>query len=138
MTDPTVARAVAILRDAPSVALPLTDLARRLDYGDVGALARLLGPDPRLRILDPTGFPELAALGPERAAAYDRALRAAGLRAARRVVLADPPAAPPGAGVDALLRYTTGRLLAPGTGAGPVLAAAERAHQVLQATLQGS
>ena len=30
MTDPTAARAVAILRDAPSVALPLTDLARRL------------------------------------------------------------------------------------------------------------
>ncbi len=135
MTDPTVDRVIAILREARSVALPLAELARHLGGDvDMATLAGRLAPDPRLRVLDAGGFPSVACPDADRAAAYERALRAAGLRADRRVVLIEAPMIPTDAGIGALLRSTAALLLAPGDAdalAGP----AERAARALRATL---
>lgn len=135
MTDPTVDRAIAILREARSVALPLAELARRLGHIDPAALADRLAPDPRLRVLDPGGFPPMACPLPHRAAAYDRALRAAGLQVDRYVALIDVPMVPPSAGIGALLRSTAALLLAPGD-ADALAEPAERAARALRATVE--
>lgn len=134
MTDPTVERAIAILEGAPSVALPLPELARRLGTVDADALALRMTGDPRLRLLPAPGLRLVACPDPRRAATYGRALRAAGLLPDRQVALVDAPAPPPDAGALALLRATTALLLGPGQ-ADDLLAAAGRAGQALRATL---
>lgn len=141
--DPILDRAIAILRDSPSVALPLPELARRVGTGDPDGLARLLAADDRVRVLGAPALPGLTLLPADRAAVYERALTAAGLRPLRRVALLHRTPVP-GAGVAALLRQTTARLLAPGPEPGSDLArgraadavaeAAERANRAVLAT----
>lgn len=140
--DPILDRAIAILRDSPSVALPLPELARRVGTGDPDGLARLLAADDRVLVLAASALPDLTLLPADRAAAYERALTAAGLRPFRRVALLHRTPVP-GAGVAALLRQTTARLLAPGPQPGPgpirgqaaadVAEAAERANRAVLA-----
>ncbi|MFO7892355.1 MAG: hypothetical protein R6U63_01360 [Longimicrobiales bacterium] len=141
--DPLLDRAITILRDSPSVALPLPELARRVGTGDPDGLARLLAADDRVRVLGAPALPGLTLLPADRAAAYEHALTAAGLRPFRRVALLHPTPVP-GGGVAALLRQTTARLLAPGPdparspvsgqAADAVAEAAEQANRAVLAT----
>ena len=133
MTDLTADRAVAALQGAPSVALPLAELARRLGFVDPEALAVRLAPDPRLLLLDSPGLPAPVCPSPERQAAYDRALRSAGLAAGRRVVLVAPALIPRTAGLGPLLRASTARLAGAGPDGRALTAAAERVQLALQA-----
>lgn len=133
--DLTRDRAVAILTDAPAVAMPVPELAARLGTVDPDRLARTLATDPRLVILGPPG---LALSTPERAADYERALTDAGMRPVRRVTLVHPTPAP-APGVAGLLRETTARLLTrPGPDADRLTELAERAHRAVLAVGAGA
>lgn len=136
MTDPLIDRAITFLGDSPRVALPVAELARRLGTVDPDGLARRLAGDPRLLLIEPPALPGLALLPADRQAAYERALRAAGLRSAPRVALLHRTPHP-GAGVAALLRHTAAQLLTPGPDAEAVADAAERANRALLAALRG-
>ena len=136
MTDPIIERAIALLRDAPRVALPLDRLARQLGHADAGSLGRHLAADPRLLVLDSPALPGLALLAGERWTAYDAALGRVGLTGARSVVLVQRATPPLHADAAELLRHTTARLLEPGPAAGPMAAAAELAHAALLSTLE--
>lgn len=135
MTDPAIERAIALLCDAPRVTLPLAELARRLGYGDPDALARLLDADHRVLVLDPPLLPGLATFPAAGRAAYDVALRRAGLCGVRRVALVRRPAPGPGADTAELLRQTAARLLAPDVEANTVASVAERANRAVISTL---
>jgi hypothetical protein len=144
MTDITLDLAADILAAARSVTVPLTELARRLGTLDADGLAARLDADPRFLVIEPAGFLHLAGLPDDRRAAYDRALRAAGVLGDRRVAWV--PSAAPAADADAvtLLVHITARLLSPRPGpakdadpgaAAVAIAAADRAGRVLAATL---
>ena len=109
-------------------------LADRLGTTDVDGLAQRLAADPRVLVLEAPVAPTLSALSASRAAAYDRALRAAGMRPFRRVVLLQRTPLP-GGGVAALLRATTARLLAVDPGAHALADAGERANRAMMAML---
>lgn len=134
MTDSIIDRAIAILRSAACVALPLDELAARVGTVDPDGLARRIAADPRLILVEPVSLPGLELLSAERETAYDRALRDAGLRGNRRVALRTRRASP-GAGVSALLLETAARLLSPGPEADALARAADRAYRAVTATL---
>ena len=133
MDDAILERAIAVLHAEPAVALPLPELARRVGTADADGLARRLAGDPRVVILGALPLPGLSLLPAERAAAYEHALRDAGLRPAHQVALLDRTPVP-ATGVAALLRETTARLLGPGRDAGRWAEAAERANRAVLAT----
>lgn len=140
MSDPTLDRAVAVLSDAPSLTLTLAELADAVGTLDVHGLAERLAADPRFRVIEPVGLPDLAGLPADRRAAYDRALRDAGLHAEARVALIGRAAPPADADTAALLVHTAARLLAPtAIGGDPtaaaIAAAADRAGRVLTMAL---
>lgn len=137
MTDPLIQRAIEILRDASCVALPLSELADRVGTVDHDGLARRVAADPRLLLVEPPLFPDLAPLPPDREAAYERALRSAGIRGARRVALLRRGPAPTG-DLAALLLETAALLLTPGPAADALAHAADRAYEAVTATVAGA
>ncbi len=132
--DPTPAdRAVAILSSTPHIAIPLTDLARSLD-ASAAALAVQLSDDARFVVIRPTAFPDLSLLPESDRAAYDAALRAAGVHSAPSIALRSHASGGRHDSVPLLLRDSVARLLA-STPQEDVLAAAERTRVALTCAL---
>lgn len=147
------ARAADTLRRSRHVALPLDDLAARLGVHDPlpgpAALERALRADPRFRLIhEEQPLPGLDAWSPGELAAYEPALRAAGLSPSPLVVLLESngctlgvrgagggPAVGPGASaapdaVRSLLHVTLSTLLQAGPAPGFVRAACRAAAAI--------
>ena len=119
-----------LLKNAPRLGVPLSEIAHHLNIG-AEALERQLERDARFLLL-PTGtFPDLSLLPAKERDAYAAALRAAGLHGTPRVLLADPAAPAPGSSIEVLLRDSVGRLLT--RSPDPALAAAaDQIEEVLR------
>ena len=134
VTHSIVDSAIAVLRATPAVTVPIAELAAQLETLPEH-LGEHLADDPRVLVVEPPAIPGLAATGARRAE-YDRALRAAGLLGVRRVALVQRERPETGAAVDALLRHTAVRLLAPhDPGAAR---AADRTNRAVMAALRGA
>lgn len=135
MTDsPTCSptdRAAALLARAARAAIPVPELAGRLGQSPE-SLVRRLREDPRFVVIGPSPFPDLSLLPAAGRAAYEAALREAGLHGEPSVALAEPVEAGPGAPVGLLFRDSVARLLARTAEPG-LVSAAERLRAALAA-----
>lgn len=136
MIDRLTDRAERLLRDAPRIVVPLSELARGLG-AEPGTLARDIADDDRFLLLEPAAPLDLTLLTPADHEAYAAALGAAGVHSAPGVLLARPHPArsrAPESPIDLLLRESVTRLLTL-TPEPRLAAAAERVLTALAAAI---
>lgn len=122
-------RAAALLNDTSRVAMPLPQIARRLEVSPAAVIAQVQD-DDRFVLIPPTAFPDLAMLPEDDRSAYDAALASAGVHGTPCIALREPLEDGTSDDVDLLLRNSVARLLGR-TPEPSLLAAAERVRMAV-------